>query len=72
MSTGRRCREKCGANVTKSATSSSAAIRRTNHWIRLNLTVPKEWRDKEMVQLECDPSCEVSRTMYEAREAETY
>lgn len=34
---------------------------RSNHWLKLHINLPKEWRDKEWVELEFDPSCEVSR-----------
>lgn len=30
----------------------------SNHWLRIHINVPSEWRDKEGVQLEFDPSCE--------------
>ncbi|KAN0061958.1 Glycoside hydrolase, 38 vacuolar alpha mannosidase [Thecaphora frezii] len=30
----------------------------TNHWLKLHLTVPNEWRQKDWVQLEFDPGCE--------------
>ncbi|EPQ26471.1 uncharacterized protein PFL1_06119 [Pseudozyma flocculosa PF-1] len=30
----------------------------TNHWLRIHLAVPEEWRNKDWVQLEFDPSCE--------------
>ncbi|PWZ01460.1 putative AMS1-alpha-mannosidase [Testicularia cyperi] len=30
----------------------------TNHWLKLKLTVPNAWREKDWVQLEFDPGCE--------------
>ena len=33
---------------------------RTNHWVKMHIKVPKDMIDKEVVQLEFDPSCEVS------------
>ncbi|BGP38279.1 Glycoside hydrolase, 38 vacuolar alpha mannosidase [Rhodotorula kratochvilovae] len=30
----------------------------TNHWFRITLHVPPEWKDAERVQFELDPSCE--------------
>ncbi|PWN91943.1 putative AMS1-alpha-mannosidase [Acaromyces ingoldii] len=30
----------------------------SNHWLKLHINLPKEWRDKEWVELEFDPSCE--------------
>lgn len=30
----------------------------TNHWLRIKITVPKEWQDKKWVELEFDPGCE--------------
>lgn len=30
----------------------------TNHWLKLKLTVPKDWIKKDWVQLEFDPECE--------------
>ncbi|PWN53731.1 putative AMS1-alpha-mannosidase, partial [Violaceomyces palustris] len=30
----------------------------SNHWLKLHLKVPEEWRDKDWVQLEFDPGCE--------------
>ncbi|CBQ67971.1 probable AMS1-alpha-mannosidase [Sporisorium reilianum SRZ2] len=30
----------------------------TNHWLKLKLTVPKDWVKKEWLQLEFDPGCE--------------
>ena len=36
---------------------------RTNHWVKASITIPKEWQDKEWVQLEFDPGCEVSEEL---------
>lgn len=35
-------------------------LRRSNHWVRLEINIPEDWHKKEWVELEFDPSCEVS------------
>ncbi|KDN44275.1 glycoside hydrolase family 38 protein [Tilletiaria anomala UBC 951] len=30
----------------------------TNHWVKVDIKVPEEWREKEWLQLEFDPGCE--------------
>ncbi|CAO1635258.1 unnamed protein product [Jaminaea pallidilutea] len=30
----------------------------SNHWLKMTLNIPKKWSEKEMLELELDPSCE--------------